>query len=260
MNFKVSIITSVHSGDRYIRPFLEDITRQTIFNQCELILTNANSPGHEEDVIKEYLSKHPNIVYRRLNWDPGLYPVWNEAIRRARGEYITNANLDDRKAPEALARHAEVLDQNPDIDVVCAALLVTRQENETWENHTAHNKWWVDVPEAITTKDLFQEETKKGIKTGKILPHNMPHCMPMWRKSVHKKYGYFDEATYGPVADWAFWLKCSAAGVKFRKISEPLGLYYVNPASHNRGKGSLDQQNKKAKIIQGLIHKYYRNS
>lgn len=42
---KISILTSVYNGDEFIRPFLEDITRQTIFEEkCELVLVNANSP------------------------------------------------------------------------------------------------------------------------------------------------------------------------------------------------------------------------
>ena len=34
----VSIITSVFNGDEFIGGFLEDIVRQTIFHDCELII------------------------------------------------------------------------------------------------------------------------------------------------------------------------------------------------------------------------------
>ena len=66
---KISILTSVYDGDEYIRPFLEDITRQTIFeSKCELVIVNANSPGNEEEVIKEYVEKYPdNIKYKKLD-------------------------------------------------------------------------------------------------------------------------------------------------------------------------------------------------
>jgi cellulose synthase/poly-beta-1,6-N-acetylglucosamine synthase-like glycosyltransferase len=95
---KISIITSVYDGDDHIEGFLEDITRQTIFKEkCELILINANSPGNEEEVINQYLKKFPdNIVYKRLDKDPGIYGVWNMGIELSTGEFLTNANLDDR--------------------------------------------------------------------------------------------------------------------------------------------------------------------
>ena len=69
---KISIITSVYNGDQFIEGFLADITRQTIFDQCELIMINAGSPGNEESVIKKYMTQYSNIIYKRLDFDPGL--------------------------------------------------------------------------------------------------------------------------------------------------------------------------------------------
>ena len=65
----------VYNGDEFIEGFLADITRQTIFDQCELIIINANSPGNEEPVIKKYMAQYPNIVYKRL--DQGSRNLWN---------------------------------------------------------------------------------------------------------------------------------------------------------------------------------------
>src|SRR3990170_4374773 len=51
---RVSIITSVFKGDKFIKGFMDDIVKSTIFDQCELIIINAASPENEERVIKEY--------------------------------------------------------------------------------------------------------------------------------------------------------------------------------------------------------------
>ena len=48
---KVTIITSVYNGGKHIWGFLENIVRQTIFNECELFLLDANSPDNEYEVI-----------------------------------------------------------------------------------------------------------------------------------------------------------------------------------------------------------------
>src|ERR1700730_634961 len=106
---RISIITSVYKGDEFIEGFLSDIVRQTIFNECELIIINANSPGNEEPIIKRYAAQYPNILYERLSDDPGLYGVWNYAIKKARADLITNANIDDRRNPESLEMHARAL-------------------------------------------------------------------------------------------------------------------------------------------------------
>ena len=38
---KISIITSIYKGEKFIKHFFEDIAKQTIFKECELILINA---------------------------------------------------------------------------------------------------------------------------------------------------------------------------------------------------------------------------
>ena len=52
----------MYDGDEFIEPFLEDITSQTIFDNCELILINANSPGNEEKIINK-----PKYIYCKLD-------------------------------------------------------------------------------------------------------------------------------------------------------------------------------------------------
>jgi glycosyltransferase involved in cell wall biosynthesis len=99
MNPKISIITSLYKGGDFVRGFLDDIITQTIFEEkCELIIIDANSPDNEKDIILEYQKKYPNIIYARLEADPGIYACWNTAIEMSRGEFVTNANVDDRKS------------------------------------------------------------------------------------------------------------------------------------------------------------------
>ena len=212
---KISLITSVYNGDEFIKPFLEDITKQTIFeDKCELILINANSPGNEEEVINEYLEKYPNnIIYKKLDTDPGIYSVWNIGVEMSTGEYLTNANLDDRKAPWSLEKHAKELYINDDVDLVYADMLITDKPNETWENNSANERKY-NFPE-------FSFDNLKMV--------NMPHASPMWRKSIHRKYGLFEQK-YKSAGDWELWLRAASKGSKFKKISSsPLGLYYFNP-------------------------------
>ena len=211
---KISIITSVYDGDEFIEPFLEDITRQTIFEEkCELILINANSPGNEEKVINKYLKKYPkNIVYKKLDKDPGIYGTWNLGVEMATGEYLTNANLDDRKAPNSLQCHAEELYTNPGIDLVYADMLVTDKSNEVWEQNSSEGRRY-NFPD-------FSFDNLKMV--------NMPHAAPMWRKTIHDSCGNFNEK-YRSAGDWEMWLRAASKGSRFKKIQSVLGLYYFNP-------------------------------
>tara|TARA_R110001599_G_scaffold116633_1_gene284453 strand:+ start:1166 stop:3142 length:1977 start_codon:yes stop_codon:yes gene_type:complete len=211
---KISILTSVYDGDEFIRPFLEDITRQTIFEEkCELVLVNANTPGNEEEVIKEYLEKYPNnIIYEKLDEDPGIYGTWNKAIELSSGEYVTNANLDDRKAPNSIEAHAKALFTNQDVDLVYADSFITNSPNETFEENTSQGRRY-----------NFEQFSKEAMLRG-----NQPHNNPMWRKSLHDKNGLF-ESDYKSAGDWEFFLRCAFAGSKYKKLDQPLGLYFFNP-------------------------------
>ncbi len=208
----ISIITSLYKGDLFIKGFLEDITRQTIFNECELILINAASPGNEEPIILEYVQKYPNIVYIKLKKDPGLYAVWNMAIRMARGEFIANANIDDRLHPQCYELFLNSLLSHPEIDLVYSDFYYSTIPNETYENNN-HQRI-----------QHLPEFNKESLWSGVCLPNNHP----LWRKSMNEKYGYFDE-WYKIIGDYEMWLRAVSGGAQFMRIDGVYGMFYINP-------------------------------
>ncbi|HZW61942.1 MAG TPA: glycosyltransferase [Candidatus Babeliales bacterium] len=228
---KISIITSVYDGDQFIEGFLADITRQTIFDQCELILINANSPGNEEAIINNYLNQYPNIMYVILDQDPGLYAVWNIGIKMARGQYITNANLDDRLAPTCYEVHAQFLDTNPAIDFVYSDKFITYVPNETFENHTGVR--WAPSPDA----------------SRQSMSACWPCSNPMWRKSMHDRYGFFN-VDYKCSGDWEMWLRAIEGGAQFKKLAGYYLLYYHNPNGLSTGKIHKQKEAEDKKIVE----------
>ena len=58
--------------------------RRFFEEKCEWIILNADPDGEDfdEEVILGYVEKYPNnIVYKRLQEDPGIYDTWNMAIK-----------------------------------------------------------------------------------------------------------------------------------------------------------------------------------
>ncbi len=213
---KISLITSVYKASEHIEQLMEDTTNQTIFDEkCEWILINVNEPGDdfEEEIILKYAQKYPNIRYKRLKTDPGVYGVWNKAIKMATGEFISNINCDDRRAPDALRKQAETLVAHEEISLVYNDSYIVKEPNTTWDMAAT----------ADTTRynfDAFSVES--------MLRSNLPHNNPMWKRSLHDNHGLFDPK-YKSAGDWDFWLKCSFEGAVFLKHPEILGIYYFNP-------------------------------
>tara|TARA_B100000287_G_scaffold86833_1_gene79457 strand:- start:64615 stop:66243 length:1629 start_codon:yes stop_codon:yes gene_type:complete len=210
-NPKVSIITSLYKGDDHIEEFLKNITSQTIFSDCELIIINANSPGNECSVVKKYMESFSNIIYQKLDYDPGIYGCWNIAIEKSSGEFLTNANLDDCRSKQQIEILLHHLSNNPDVDLVYSECYVTHKPNEKFsENSSQYNVY----PVANFSKQAM-------IKC-------LPGCMPLWRRSMHKNIGLFNEKLKS-AGDWDMWLRSVQNGSKFLKVDGIYGLYYHNP-------------------------------
>ena len=240
---KISLITSVFKAEKYIDQLMEDVTSQTIFKEkCEWIILDVNKKAddYEEKIIKKYIDKFPdNIIYKRLDSDPGVYGVWNQAIEMSNGELITNVNCDDRRRPDAFEQQAKMLVLNSDVDLVYNDSYICQDANKLWKD--------VDQTTPRYNFEQFSKET--------LLRQNLPHNNPMWRRSIHEKNGYFN-SDYRSAGDWDFWLKCAFGGSKFVKHPEVLGVYHFNPTgiSTNPENNSWKQEEEKEVFMK------YRNA
>jgi len=232
---KISIITSMYKGEKYIDGFLKNIVNQTVFQNCELIIMDANSPENEFPIIEKYMKKYSNIYYERLDKDPGIYGTWNLGIRRATGKYITNANLDDNKSLDQIEIMVNCLEKNQDIDLAYSEAFITHVPNETYGNNLSQGKVY---PVAEFSREAM-------IKC-------LPGCMPVWRKSMHDKAGMFDES-YRSAGDWEMWLRAVRAGSKFKKVNRVCGIYYMNP---NGLSTNVETQKEKFKEEQRVFWEY----
>jgi len=209
---RVSILTSLYRGGEFIERFLENITRQTFFDACELIIIDADSPERESEIVDNFRSRFPQIVYVRVPYRIGIYSAWNMGVAMARGDYLTNANVDDLRREDSLELQAAALDALPFADVVYQDVLYT-------------------FDAALT----YEEVSAVGVKTDTpvITPHNLslynsPHNAPMWRKSIHADVGVFNDHLRS-AGDWEFWIRSQIAGKTFFKLNDPHVVYYQNP-------------------------------
>lgn len=227
---KVTIITSLFKAEKYLGGFLNDITQQTIFNDCELFLLNGNSPEDEESVVAPYLEKFDNIRYIRLTQDPGIYGCWNYMIKNSESEYITNANVDDKLFPECLEKHVNLLDSKTIIDVAYCANFIS------FSKDTDHSNIHSTIPGSNLKVFPLAEYSFELLKQA-----NLPHNHPVWRRSLHDRFGYFEEEKYVSGSDWEFWLRCGSKGAKMELIKEVLGIYFQNPEGMSTKKENMNR-------------------
>ena len=227
----VSALVSVYNCERFIAGCLDDLQRQTVADQVEIVVVNTGSEQDEKKIIRKYQERFDNIVYIETKNRETIYKAWNIGIAAAAGKYITNANADDRHREDAFEKMVQVLESDPSIDLVYSDTLVTERENDRME----------------TCRPVGSYNQLGYVNRASLLLHG---CyigpQPMWRRDVHDRHGFFDEE-FTVAGDYEFWCRM-AQQHSFKHLPEFLGLYYHNPEGIvNRDEGRSGQESRMVK-------------
>jgi glycosyltransferase involved in cell wall biosynthesis len=223
MNYKCSIFCPIYKGEKFVQGYIEDMLKQSIFNDIEFIFLDCASPENEKEYILPLTDKFENIKYFKLDKDPGLYAGWNEAIRLCNAPIIGNWNIDDRKNKEGIEILLNQFDKDLNLDIAYGFTYISYIENERYNNNL-YNEIYPYLPHTFEN----------------LLRNNSPHCMPLWKKNLHDRFGYFDE-NYKTAADADFWLRCAVAGAIIKMVNHPVGLYYHNPTGRSTNAETLQE-------------------
>ena len=210
--YRVSAIASLYRGRKFLEDFLENIVSQSIFAESELIIVDADSPEGEGEIIERYMKVYPNIIYKRMNYRTGIYDAWNVGCQLARGDYLTNTNLDDLRRHDSLELQADTLDKHAFVDVVYQDFFYSLDSSFSFEQ-VAKCNFRSHLP-VVTVNNMME--------------FNSPHNAPMWRRQLHDDVGYFD-TSFRSAGDYEFWLRCLLHKKQFLKINTPHVVYFQNP-------------------------------
>ncbi len=210
--------SAAERGDQ-ILSFIADIVEQTKFGEgVEVLLLSTTPLGEEDGQVQRAISVRPtNFRHVYFEVDPGLYTMWNEGWAAARGELITNLNLDDRLAHNALVRKLRFMKDRPVCNVLSSAVVVTSVFGETFDEARARDAsvWWRAQDSWIRINNFFDWKMPKRTRDANncSAPHgerksvagskNVPHNSPMWRASLANKVGGAFNASLDPVSDWS---------------------------------------------------------
>lgn len=206
---RLTIIVSIYNAEKFIRGFLDNLMEQTVLADCQVLLLDAQSTDSTAAIIKEY--NHPSLEYVLLQDRLSIYETWNKGVALSKAPILTNWNTDDRRKFDSLESQLLFLENNPSSDVCYGYTAWSTVPNEKFEQNNLLNLY---PCYEVTARTMME--------------NNSPHCMPMWRKSLHEKFGLFD-LEYPTAADFDFWMKCLEGGAKFSRLFEVVGLYYFNP-------------------------------
>lgn len=200
---RVSAIISAYYAEKYLKSRIDNLRGLTVPTEV-IVVCKAFSEEHRIAV-----AMNADEIVTTLDI-PTVYKAWNLGIEEATCEYVTNANSDDILYPDALEHLIGLLDASPEF---CLA----------YANCDIVAEYGGDV--------VSRYEWAEG-ELDELLKHCFIGPMPVWRRSLHKMYGFFDEEMQS-AGDYDFWLRLASSGEKFIHSKRSVGafLYHEDSAS-----------------------------
>ncbi len=117
---RVSVVMVFHDVRRYLEEAVESVRMQT-FPDWELVLVDDGSSDGSRAIAESQAAADTGRIRVFEHADRrnlGISASRNLGVSRARGEFLAFLDADDVYLPDRLARHVELLDRYPEVDLV----------------------------------------------------------------------------------------------------------------------------------------------
>lgn len=114
---KVTAITSVYNGEKYIKAFLKSAKKQT-YDSFEIQMELNNPSFKESSMVKKFQNKNNFLKFITQKKVNTMSKSWNNCINSSTGEYICIWNIDDIRTNYSIEEMAHYLDSNKEKDIV----------------------------------------------------------------------------------------------------------------------------------------------
>ncbi len=205
---KISIITPVFNGEKFIKDVIDNIKSQN-YENYEHIIIDGGSRDNTVKIIEE--NKHTKLKYISEK-DNGQSDALNKGFKMASGEVITWLCADDLYVDTSVLAKVANYFQNEETNIIygrCKLLdLETNEESLIPQN-------------AVTEEDLIRWWNWA------IVP---PQPAIFFRDRILKEAGYLD-ASLNYCMDHDLWLKFLKNGHEFKLVDDIFAIYRVHPDS-----------------------------
>jgi len=233
MHPKVTIVTAVYNGEKYLEETILSIVNQS-YQNIEYIIVDGTSTDGTVDIIKKYEDK---LAYWISEKDKGMYDAINKGFNKASGEIYAYLNADDLYADSKVIENVvETFLQN-DADLVYGNV-------EFIDENSKHLYFY----KAIQLLPIF-------IKYLKRVP--FAQQTTFWKRKVYKDLNGFDDSLKY-VADSKFFFSILLnKKYKSKKLNNNIAKFRW----HSEGFSSADKEkmNKESESMKNNIGLFNNN-
>ncbi|MHA3092534.1 glycosyltransferase [Acinetobacter brisouii] len=196
LNFdrKISVITAVYNGQKYILNLIESLRQQNDKN-FEWVVVDGASTDETLEILKNVTDLNIKIISEP---DFGIYDALNKGIKACTGEYYLVAGADDVFFENAIEDYKKALTENNTSLITawvkCGGTILKPNKGPSWR--FAQFKW--------------------------VSAHAVGLLI---KKDLHQNYGFYSK-NFPIAADQLFIKKCCQAGEKINIINVVVGQFY----------------------------------
>lgn len=126
MDIKFSVIIATFNRKDTIKKALDSLINQSYTNWEAIIIDDGSTDGTRSS-IQNYLDKEQYFKYYYQD-NCGAYCAKNNGVEKASGEYITFLDSDDYYKPNHLESRFQILNENPDIQLLHGGVKIIGNE------------------------------------------------------------------------------------------------------------------------------------
>ena len=130
----VSVIMNSHNGEKFLRESLNSLFQQS-YNNWELVFFDNKSSDNSLKILKNYDKKKIRYFYSKKKLK--LYDARNQAIKKAKGKFITFLDTDDLWSKKKLEIQINFFKNNPRYDILYSNYFIKDlNKNLTYKKHS----------------------------------------------------------------------------------------------------------------------------
>ena len=211
---KVSVVTPNYNGERFLKNFFESLNNDSEFIG-EVIIVDNGSSDNSREYIRNNTFNFPVILIENSK-NMGFAPAVNQAISRAKFEYVFSLNNDTEVKKGSIKQMVDLISSSPDIFSVQAKML--QYDNKEliddvgdeynllgWTKKTGENH---KSDEYLQVKEIFSSCAGAAL----------------YRKSVLEELGMFDDNFFAYMEDVDLAIRSKIYG--YRNLLCPQAIVY----------------------------------
>ena len=208
---KISVLTSVYNGEKYIKECIDSILNQT-FSNFEFIILNDGSTDQTKDILKKYNDPRLRIIHQD---NLGIPKSLNKGVSLCRTDLIAHLDGDDYVHSHWLERQLDFMNLNEGV-IFCSTKFEELFEGKLY-------------PQSYPFVEKDHE-----IRKSMCFMNCVPHSFVIIRKKFFLKAGGYNQNLV-VAHDYDLWIRLLGEG-NGHNLNENLGVLRIHETSISKKK------------------------